>query len=204
MNKLNQNIDKLKSPEVGEVYNKSFEIFKSNIAVCIANTLIAAVTTFLVSITIIGILVIPAIWGGYAESMIRIVKGEKIEIGDFFTNGFNKFGKLLGASILYSLGVFFGMICFIIPGIYLMFRWFFVFHLLVDKDLSITEAFECSGRMSSNIFWDIVAIGIINWLIKCIGGLVIVIGGIFTVPLTAIAISKFYIERFDYLDDNKD
>ena len=105
---------------------------------------------------------------------------------------------------MYSLGVFFGMICFIIPGIYLMFRWFFVFHLIVDKDLSITEAFECSGKLSSNIFWDIVAIGIINWLIKCMGGLVFIIGGIFTVPLTGIAISKFYIERFDYLYSSKD
>ena len=74
---------KYKKPEVGDIYSKSFDIFKNNIVICIANTFIAAITTFLVSITIIGILVIPAIWGGYTEFLIRMAKEEKIEIGDF-------------------------------------------------------------------------------------------------------------------------
>ena len=96
-----------------------------------------------------------------------------------------------------------GILCFIIPGIYLMFKWFFVVPLIVDKDLNVSQAFEISGKLSSGIFWDIFAIGIINWLIKCLGSLV-VIGFIFTVPLTYIVIAKLYIERSDLLLEKSD
>ena len=80
-----------------------------------------------------------------------------------------------------------------------MFRWFFVTHLIVDKNLDISDAFEYSGKLATNIFWDIFAIGILNWFIKGLGG-ISVIGWIFTVPLTGIVISKFYLERLDFID----
>ena len=186
------------NPKIGYIYQDSFNILKDNIVVCIANTLIAFVSIVLFAISIIGILAIPAITGGYIHSFLRMSNGEKVEIGDFFKYGFNKFGKLLVAGILYPIGVMLGFLCFIIPGIYLMMRWFFIIPLIMDKDLEVSEAFDYSGRITNGIFWDIFSIFILNAVIKGIGGLIIV-GSLFTSPLIYIVICKYYLLRVDYL-----
>ena len=192
--------NKKQKPEIGDVYQESFKILKDNIVICIANTLIAFIAIVLFAITILGILAVPAIAGGYIHSFLRMSNGEKVEIGDFFKYGFNKFGRLLIAGIIYPIGVMLGFICFIIPGIYLMIRWFFIVPLIMDKDLGVAEAFDYSGRMSDGILWDIFSIFILNAIIKGVGGL-IVIGSIFTSPLTYIVICRYYVLRINYLSE---
>ncbi len=192
--------NKKQNPEIGNVYQESFKILKDNIVVCIANTLIAFIAIVLFAITILGILAVPAIAGGYIHSFLRMSNGEEVEIGDFFKYGFNKFGRLLIAGIIYPIGVMLGFICFVIPGIYLMIRWFFIVPLIMDKDLAVAEAFDYSGRMSDGILWDIFSIFILNAIIKGVGGL-IVIGSIFTSPLTYIVICRYYVLRINYLSE---
>ena len=192
--------NKKQNPEIGNVYQESFKIFKDNIVVCIANTLIAFIAIVLFAITILGILAVPAIAGGYIHSFLRMSNGEKVEIGDFFKYGFNKFGRLLIAGIIYPIGVMLGFICFIIPGIYLMIRWFFIVPLIMDKNLGVAEAFDYSVRMSDGILWDIFSIFILNAIIKGIGSL-IVVGSIFTSPLTYIVICRYYLLRVNYLSE---
>ena len=193
-------VNEKQNPKLGDIYQESFNILKDNIVVCIANTLIAFIAIVLFAITILGIVAIPAIAGGYIHSFLRMSKGERVDIGDFFKYGFNKFGKLLLAGILYPIGVMLGFMFFIIPGIYLMMRWFFVVPLIMDKDLRVSEAFDYSGKISNGIFWDIFSIFILNTIVKGIGGLIIV-GSLFTSPLTYIVICRYYALRVDYLSD---
>ena len=65
------------------------------------------ITVIGASITLIGLIVVPAILGGYAESLIRIKRNQSVEVGDFFTPGFkkNRWVKLLLAAIVYCVGV---------------------------------------------------------------------------------------------------
>ncbi len=41
------------------------------------------ITVIGASITLIGLIVVPAILGGYAESLIRIKRNQSVEVGDF-------------------------------------------------------------------------------------------------------------------------
>ena len=66
--------------EVGTVYRDSFNLLFDNISIHIANTFIAIIATILLSITILGLLAVPAVWGGYSHAMIRMSKGEKVDI----------------------------------------------------------------------------------------------------------------------------
>jgi len=68
----------------------------------------------------------------------------------------------------------------------------------MDKDVSINKAFEYSGKMSDGIFWDIFAIIILNAVINAIGE-TLVIGLIFTTPLTYIVVCKYYFQRLNIL-----
>ena len=131
---MNEKINTGTQKVIENIYKSAFTKFLENVALCIANTIIMIVVCVILAITIIGIIAIPAISGGYTESMIRIARGESIGIGDFLKTGFNHFGTLLTATILSLLAIGVGLICFIIPGIYLMIRWFFIVQLIVDKN----------------------------------------------------------------------
>ena len=108
-------IQKKDQISIEELYKCSFKVLIDNIVICIANTFLLLIVCFLFAITIVGLLALPAIVGGYVGSMIRLNLGEKVEIGDFIKSGLNSFGSLLGAKIIYQLGVFVGCCFFILP-----------------------------------------------------------------------------------------
>ena len=189
---MSENIISFEKPTIESIYKQAFKTMLDQIVVCIANTVIFFIVCFLLGITIIGLFAIPAVIGGYTESLIRAARGDKVGIGDFFKAGLNKFGTLLGAGILFILGVGIGLICFIIPGIYLMVRWFFVTYLIVDKDLGVSEAFQQSGEMVSNIFWEVLAVFIINAVIQSIG-CTIAVGAILTTPFILLVSTHYYL-----------
>ena len=182
----------LERPTIESIYKQGFQSILDHIVICIVNTVIFFIVCFLLGITVIGLLAIPAMIGGYTESLIRAARGDKVGIGDFFKVGFNKLGTLLGSGILFILGVGIGLICFIIPGIYLMVRWFFVSYLIVDKGVGVSEAFEKSGEMVSNIFWEVLAVFIINAVIESIG-CSIGVGAILTTPFILLVSAHYYL-----------
>ena len=189
---MSENIIPLEKPTIESIYKQGFQTMLDQIVVIIANSVIFLIVCAVLGITIIGIIAIPAVIGGFTESLIRAARGNKVEIGDFFKAGFNKFGTLLGAGILFMLGVGIGLICLIIPGIYLMVRWFFVSYLIVDKGVGVSEAFEKSGEMVSNIFWEVLAVFIINAVIESIG-CSIGVGAILTTPFILLVSAHYYL-----------
>ena len=76
----NQVVKNYKSVSIEELYKSSFKKIIDNIVICIANTFILLVTCFLFGITIIGLLALPGIVGGYVGSMIRLIIGEKCRL----------------------------------------------------------------------------------------------------------------------------
>ena len=73
-----------------------------------------------------------------------------------------------------------------------MVRWFFVIYLIVDKDLGVSEAFQKSGEMVSNIFWEVLAVFIINAVIQSIG-CTIAVGAILTTPFIILVSAHYYL-----------
>ena len=182
------------SISIESLLKSSFKIFLDNIVVCIANTIIAIISSFLLAITIIGLLAIPAVWGGYIDSIIKMTLGEKIEIGKFFRVGFNYWSTILFTYIMYFFCVVLGLIFFIIPGIYLMIRWIFVIQIIVYEGLNPSEAFTKSGEMVSNKFWEVATIFVICAIIETIGGFFGILL-LATIPYLSIVLSKYYISN---------
>ena len=203
---MSENIIPLEKSTIEFIFKQAFKTMVDQIVVCVVNTVIFGFVCVILCVTIIGILAIPAVVGGYTESMIRAARGEKVEIGDFFKIGFNKFGTLLGAGILIFLGVAIGLICFVLPGIYLMIRWFFVTQLIVDKNAGISEAFQQSGKMVSSIFWEVLAVFILITVIEAMGG-AIWIGLLITIPYVALVSAHYYLGLFleekDQVEDDE-
>ena len=188
-----QIVQKKNSISIEELYKSSFKILIDNIVVCIANTFILVIVCFLFAITIIGLLALPAIFGGYVGSMIRLITGEKVDIGDFIKIGLDSFGSLLGAKIIYQLGVFVGCCFFILPGIYLMMKWSFVNHIIINEKKSISDAFNGSSQMTTNLLWNIFVIWILNAILSAICGPFFFV----STPFVTIVFAKYYLSLLD-------
>jgi hypothetical protein len=187
--------DNILPPEdlnIEKIFQDAFRTMVDQIVACIVNTILVGVSCVFLAITVIGILAIPAVLGGYVESMIRMARGEKVGIGDFFKTGFNRFGTLLGTTILSFLGIIIGFLCLIIPGIYLMIRWYFLYQNIVDRDASVFESFKQSSDMVAGQFWIILTLVILIAVIQAIGG-TLVIGTIVTIPYTSLLTAHVYL-----------
>lgn len=140
--------------EIDKAFNGGFEFAKKNYLLVWVNGFLAILSTVLASITIVGILIVPAIWAGYIESCLRIRRGKEVKMGVFFKAGFSQWGSFFILTVLCFLGFALGFLLLIIPGIYLMIAWYFVFYLKIDNpELTISEVFSKSMELVSNIGW---------------------------------------------------
>ena len=189
---MSDNIIPPEDLNIEKIFQDAFRTMVDQIVACIVNTMLVGISCVFLAITVIGILAIPAVLGGYVESMIRMARGEKVGIGDFFKTGFNRFGTLLGTTILSFLGIIIGFLCLIIPGIYLMIRWYFLYQNIVDRDASVFESFKQSSDMVAGLFWIILTLVILIAVIQAIGG-TLVIGTIVTIPYTSLLTAHVYL-----------
>ena len=134
--------------------NNGFNFGKSNYVLIFVNGLIAVCATVLASVTIIGLLVVPAIWAGFTESLLRIRRGEEVKMGVFFKAGFNHWGSFFVLVLLLALGIIVGFALLIIPGIYLLVAWYFVLYLKIDNsEMSISDSFGKSMDLVTEAGW---------------------------------------------------
>jgi uncharacterized membrane protein len=87
---------------------------------------------------------------GIVYIAIRLVDGHAVTYNDLLVKK-HLFLRFLGVNILYGVVVTLGLIAFIIPGIYLAVRYYFVTYLVVDKEVGIKEAFQESTRITQGI-----------------------------------------------------
>ena len=131
-----------------------FNFGKSNYVLIWVNGFIAVCASVLAAITVVGILALPAIWAGFTESLLRIRRGEEVKMGVFFRAGFNQWGAFFIIILLLALGIMAGFAILIIPGIYLIVAWYFVFYLKIDNhEMSISDCFSKSMNLVSEAGW---------------------------------------------------
>lgn len=86
----------------------------------------------------------------------------KIHFADFFKMfSISKLFKLIGVFLLYTIIVTLGLILFIIPGIYLAIKLQFALFYMIDKNISVREAFKRSYAATTGNFWRILAVDVI-------------------------------------------
>ena len=134
-------------------FSNGFSLASKNYFTILLNTLIFAISCILASITIVGILILPALSGGFYFSLIQIAKGEDVGVGQIFKQGFTNFLPLLVTAILGGLAVIIGMILFLIPGIYLIIIWSFTIFLIVDFNIGAFESFSRSRMLVHSVGW---------------------------------------------------
>ena len=100
--------------------------------------------------------------------------------------------RYLIAKIAYTLVIIAGFILLIIPGFIWGIKYSFVRYLIVDKGMSIKEAFAESSRITSGSKWNIFWLSLLMALINIVGVLALGVGLLLSIPVTIMAFTYAY------------
>lgn len=148
----------MKEIRAEEYFSIGFELGKRNYWTIFFNFLIYAVLCVCASITVVGILIVPAILVGFIKVLLKAARGEEVDVGAFLSAGFKNgmWWKALLFSIIYIVGIVLGLMLFIAPGLYLSTVWVLGIYLLVDKEMLPTEALGKSRELVHQLgFWKV-------------------------------------------------
>ncbi|WP_444928899.1 hypothetical protein ACJJIF_13645 [Microbulbifer sp. SSSA002] len=126
---------------------------------------------------------------------IKIARDEQTSGTEVFAH-FDKIVPLGFATILMYLLIAVGLILLIIPGIYLMIAYLLAMPLIADRNLSPWEALETSRKAITKNWFAFLGFVIVITLIFIAGGIALLIGLIWAVPLVSIAFGVAYRKVF--------
>ena len=187
----------MKNFSIEKYLSIAFHLGKASYWVIFFNIIIYFGLMLLAGITIIGLLVLPALLAGLCKFLLKVARGEEVVIADSFSSGFDNgmWWKTLVYSLIMIIGVAIGYILLIIPGIYLSIAWSFGFYLVIDKGMTPLDALQKSRELVHQVgFWKIL---ILNIIVGVLGILQIipVLGGLLYVlmyPFVSMLIPAVY------------
>jgi len=112
---------------------------------------------------------------------------------DIFENvTFKKFVYYIYASFLVGISIIGGFLLLIVPGIIFAVRLTFATYFAIDKDVKPMEALRESKRITKGNRWKLYWFLVVCVFINILGLLCLIVGVLFTAPLTAIATAIVY------------
>ncbi len=129
---------------------------------------------------------------GWINVAIKIARGEAVDFQDLLAKKHRIFHYLL-ASLLLSLLVMVGFILFIVPGIYLLFKYSYVMSLVIDREMGVMDALKASSKMTDGSKGTLFLYGFGFLGITILGIIPLFLGLIVVIPLLAIANAVMYL-----------
>ena len=124
---------------------------------------------------------------------IKFMQGHLVNYNDFFQIDIMQFFNYLAALILCSVSILLGFLFFVIPGIYLMTRFIFVQHFVIDKKISFDAAIKRSWKITKGNEINLLAFLFAMLIIFILGFLAFVIGVVVAIPITQLSTAKLYL-----------
>ncbi len=97
------------------------------------------------------------------------------------------FWPFLGASVLFGVMVVFGMLLFIVPGIYWALKYQFYGELIVDKKMGALESLKKSGEITDGVKWQLLGFGFVLVGVNILGALALGVGLFVAIPMSSLA-----------------
>ena len=139
----------------------------------LARTGIPTAVSFLVATPLITVAIISALGA--------LAKGERPGAGRSLQAALDVFTPLFGAVVLAAAGIALGLVAFVLPGIYVAVRWYFVTQTMAIDGVRGTNALARSWDTVQDAFWRTLGILLLANLATALPGILIL------TPLTALA-----------------
>lgn len=136
-----------------------------------ARRLTAATDLVSVILTLVGSLLVQ---GALVEVVRDLHEGrEPGTVGTYYARTRERLGTLLGASLLYGLGVAIGLVLLVIPGLIAVARWSLIVPLLMIERLGVRAAFSRSSQLVKGRTGRVLVLVIVTNVITGLAGLAI-------------------------------
>ncbi|MBC8464051.1 MAG: hypothetical protein H8D62_00065 [Bacteroidetes bacterium] len=201
----------MKTLSISQIIDKSWELFKAQagilIGIIVVYCLISGTLSFIqekyfsesfdfssILFIILSYAVSLALYLGLIRVAINVADGKKVDLDLLFSQ---RNGTLLlhyfAGNIVFVLFFLIGLIFFIVPGFYIMFRLqFFQYALLEQEQPDFWRAINESWEMTEGKVWDLAGLAICSLLILLLGLLALFIGLLAAIPVVMIIYGVTY------------
>ena len=147
--------------------------------------------------SVLSVLLSGPLMGGLYLCFLKRLRGEKVRIETAFTGFSHSLLHLFLASFVTEVLTVLGLVCCILPGVYLFVAWMFALPLVIDKRLEFWPAMRLSrktiARHWSKFLGFLLVLGLFN-----LAGLVACLVGFFvTLPISLAALMYAYEDIFN-------
>ncbi|MCS6933835.1 MAG: hypothetical protein NZM35_01615 [Chitinophagales bacterium] len=176
-----------------EYIKEGFQIFKKDIGGFVGFTLLYIVISVVLGLipfigSLISFVISPALSFGFAIVSRKIYFGEAHSFSDFF-GGFKRLGDLFFVNFLMLIMILIGFLLLIIPGIYLSIAYVFAPYITYFyHEGSFWNNLERSRKLISKEWFSFFIFAILLLLLNIAGLLLLGIGMLVTLPVSAIAV----------------
>jgi hypothetical protein len=175
--------------EVIRCYERSWELLKANfwafVGVAVLMCAIYAATAYLQQrgILFLSVIINAPLGGGLGYYFIRKIRGQPAGVGEVFAGFKRPFVTLVMLGIVTLILVAAGMLCLIVPGIYLAVAWSFAHLYAIDKGGGFWAAMESCRRGVTGNWWRLLGLFLLGIPFLILGIAALGIGIFVALPL---------------------
>jgi hypothetical protein len=140
------------------------------------------------SLIALGVSIVGYFWlqGALVEAVRDVRDGRTdMSVGELFARTRPRLPALIVAGILAGLGIALGLVLLVIPGLFLLSRWFLITPAIVVEGRSAGESFGRSWELTRGHAWSTLGLIVLTFLIVIIGGAVV--GALITAVLAPLS-----------------
>jgi uncharacterized membrane protein len=147
--------------------------------------------------TVIGVVALGPLYGGFAVVGLRAASGRRVEMNDFFL-GFARWKPLVVVGLLMGLFVTLGTALLVIPGLYLAMALSYAPFLVVDRGTAPWTAIKDSIAAVNSQLGAHVVVWLALAAVAVAGALCCGVGVLVAIPLTAVTVGVCYGRLFGF------
>ncbi|MGH9799453.1 MAG: zinc-ribbon domain-containing protein [Blastocatellia bacterium] len=137
----------------------------------------------------------PFFYSGFCKTAFKQLRGEQITVGDLFSGG-DVFLRVLGAAIVIGILAAIGTLLCILPGLVVAGLLYFTLPLIIERDLSISEAISASYEAAKANWLMFTLFAIVVSFLSGLGALACGVGVLATYPLQFTVAAVAYRDVF--------
>ncbi len=151
---------------------------------------------FSASAPILALLLGGPLMGGLYLFHLKKIRGEAARVETAFAGFSGSFLQLFLANFVSNFLLVLGLICFVVPFVYLLIAWIFTLPLVIDKRLEFWPAMRLSRKAVSKHWWKMLGFLLVLVLFNVAGVLMFCVGIFLTLPISIAALMYAYEDIF--------
>ncbi|MEB2781861.1 hypothetical protein U3A58_15810 [Algoriphagus sp. C2-6-M1] len=197
--KIQRIIDSGVDFDIKEILTKAWEMFKSRALfhvgyMVLIGAIQAGFALYLKDFTFLySIFLAPPLVCGFYLVANRQSQKEYIDFQNYF-DGFKYWWNLMSANLISSIVIVLGIICFVVPGIYLLIGYMFCLLFVIFGGFDFWTSMELSRKLVHTNWVKFFVFGLALLALNLAGFLCLIVGLLITVPMTYLAVYILFEE----------